>query len=393
VRPIPWPPPPPVLDRLTPEQDRLLSLVGEEWRRAGLSTAPADRPSAEAGARLAYQAAGLAPPLVVIWLDSPLAGYLAVAGPIRERVTGSPALLVTDQLGAAVLEQVSALAGGDCYRVWAQVWDRLGRGVWDRLDEQVARPVLRRVAEQVTRPVREQVAPVARGVWEQLQADVRAQAGDKIGYWLHGFVRGQHDLGPLSAYDSLKRAAPELTGPERLRGHMQVARSAGWWWPFRGAVILTERPRTLHHDEQGRLHHPHGPALRYPDGFGVWAWHGVRVPRDVVEQPQALTVRRIQQERNVEVRRVMLERYGQGRYLRDAGARRVQADRTGVLWRCELGDDEPLVMVEVRDATPEPDGSRRTYWLRVPPDLRSAREAVAWTFGLRRREYKPRVQT
>jgi hypothetical protein len=50
-------------------------------------------------------------------------------------------------------------------------------------------------------------------------------------------------------------------------------------------------------------------------------------------------------------------------------------------------------MVQVVNATPEPDGSARSYWLRVPPDMRTAREAVAWTFALGEGEYAPAVQT
>jgi hypothetical protein len=36
---------------------------------------------------------------------------------------------------------------------------------------------------------------------------------------------------------------------------------------------------------------------------------------------------------------------------------------------------------------------RRTYWLRVPPQTRTARSAVAWTFGLTPEQYAPLVQT
>jgi hypothetical protein len=71
----------------------------------------------------------------------------------------------------------------------------------------------------------------------------------------------------------------------------------------------------------------------------------------------------------------------------------VHRDETGVLWRVEFDDDEPLVMVEVINSTPEPDGSRRTYFLRVPPDTETAREGVAWTFGLTAEEYQPLAQT
>lgn len=50
-------------------------------------------------------------------------------------------------------------------------------------------------------------------------------------------------------------------------------------------------------------------------------------------------------------------------------------------------------MVEVVNSTPEPDGTSRTYWLRVPPATRTAREGVAWTFGVSEADYEPLVQT
>jgi hypothetical protein len=50
-------------------------------------------------------------------------------------------------------------------------------------------------------------------------------------------------------------------------------------------------------------------------------------------------------------------------------------------------------MVEVLNSTPEPDGTRRTYWLRVPPSTRTAKEGVAWTFGLQAEAYAPVRET
>jgi hypothetical protein len=60
----------------------------------------------------------------------------------------------------------------------------------------------------------------------------------------------------------------------------------------------------------------------------------------------------------------------------------VQQDDYGKLWRTSLSvDGEQLRVVEVVNSTPDPDGSHRRYFLRVPPDARTARQAVAWTFG------------
>jgi hypothetical protein len=50
-------------------------------------------------------------------------------------------------------------------------------------------------------------------------------------------------------------------------------------------------------------------------------------------------------------------------------------------------------MVEVINSTPELDGTFRTYFLRVPPETRTARQGVAWTFGMTEQEYAPTVET
>ena len=49
---------------------------------------------------------------------------------------------------------------------------------------------------------------------------------------------------------------------------------------------------------------------------------------------------------------------------------------------------EPVVLVEVLNATAQRSGTRKTYFLRVPPTVRTAREAVAWTFGMNAEAYQ-----
>lgn len=89
----------------------------------------------------------------------------------------------------------------------------------------------------------------------------------------------------------------------------------------------------------------------------------------------------------------MLERYGPSKYLLDSGAKQVHRDGCGRLYRKDMAGDEPLVMVRVTNSSPEPDGTFREYFLRVPPTTQTAREAVAWTFGLTAEKYRPSVET
>ena len=65
-----------MLKKLSAAQEAAIPAHHDEWLRVGLSTDRADRPRAEAGVAAAYRAAGLEPPRLVLWLDSPLAAAM-----------------------------------------------------------------------------------------------------------------------------------------------------------------------------------------------------------------------------------------------------------------------------------------------------------------------------
>ncbi|MFD8386937.1 DUF6745 domain-containing protein [Streptomyces sp. NPDC059679] len=365
-----------------------MSLV-ERWRAVAAATGRADREAAEEGVRLAYEAAGIARPERIVWVDSPLAGTAAamlltgqggeLPREIADRAAGAlRAAGVEPEAGAAgacVREAVRTLPWAAARQRlhdtlgstgWAERWALTGAALWE-----------------VTRSLTERIRT---GVVEALDAQSDRDRESAVRLAMLDAVLGQHDAPWLAAVVA-EGDAGELAGPAA------VARSAGWWWPYEKAVVIAERPVTLHRDEAGRLDSGTGPALDYPDGFALYAWRGMPVPADFLGQLSELTAERIRTEENAELRRVMLEHYGYDRYLTESGAKPVHRDETGVLWRIEMAGDEPVVMVEVVNSTPEPDGTHRTYWLRVPPRTTTAREGVAWTFGLDADGYAPERQT
>ncbi|MFE0738012.1 DUF6745 domain-containing protein [Streptomyces sp. NPDC058855] len=333
----------------------------DDWRAVAAATRPAERAAAEAGVRLAYRTAGLAAPERVLWAPSPLAAVrlireLTDRGPsVREEVRTRPWAEERRRL-----HDVLGPTG------WAAHWQATGAALWD---------TTRSLAERI----RDAVAQADGGA-----GDPGGPAAGAVRLLLLDAVLGQHDAAWLAAFDG---------HGDRLAGLAAVARHAGWWWPYARVAVVAERPVALHRDEAGRLDRGDGPALAYPDGFALHAWRGMPVTAAFLAGLGGLTPERIRQERNAELRRVMLEHYGYDRYLAVSGARPVHRDETGVLWRIDLPDDEDVAMVEVVNSTPEPDGSHRTYWLRVPPATRTAREGVAWTFGLHADVYAPLAQT
>jgi hypothetical protein len=127
-----------------------------------------------------------------------------------------------------------------------------------------------------------------------------------------------------------------------------------------------------------------------------------------MEHPETMTAERIDKEPNAEVRRVMIERFGAARWMKEGGAEIVDHDEQfGTLWRKDRANDSPVLIVEVMNCTPERDGSRRHYHLRVNPECRpmptgsqrelgksqplTALNAVASTWGLTGKEFKRRL--
>ncbi len=199
----------------------------------------------------------------------------------------------------------------------------------------------------------------------------------------------------LPFFEYVIPAIPSIPcGPTNLKRLQTVVElyKHGFAFLFLGGIcFICEPPIVFKRDDLGRLHSDNSCALQFRDGQTLYSWHGTTVPRDLIESP--VTVGRINTQWNAELRRVMIERYGMVEYLKDSGAIKINEDECGVLYRKEFVDDEPLVMVKVKNSTAEPDGSFRDYFLRVPPNIATAREAVAWTFEMRPSEYKPKNQT
>lgn len=171
----------------------------------------------------------------------------------------------------------------------------------------------------------------------------------------------------------------------------RLSESIGWWAPWDGICFVSDRPRRVSFDQNRLLHCETAQAVEYSDGWGVYAWHGLRIPEKFITERDAITYTQITNEENVEFRRVLRDLYGRDRYLGDIGAIEIHRDEYGVLWRGEDGGDEPLMFVEVENATIE-HGARRKFHLRVPPTMRTAHEAVAWTFHKTPATYHPQSE-
>ena len=353
------------ITKITAAQANQMPAFVQRWIDIGLSTEPADFDAATAAALRAYDLCGLPRPSVILRMGSP---YAATVG-------GALAWMIVRCLSAKDLKQQVR------QQVRQQVWQQVEQQVRQQVEQQVVRQVRQQVLQQVEQQVEQQV-------WQQVRQQVGQQVRQQVRQQVHilnaacdGFLNyGSNSLwASWSAHiafmrDVLGWSDPVLT--ERFEIEETLVKSCGWTWWHTDVLVIGDRPVHINRDAQGRLHSLTGPSIAYRDGWALHHVHGVAVPEYIVERPQEITCGKIDAERNAEVRRVMLERFGVERYMRESDATVIAEIpdthpiiglRGARLIKREIPDDEPIVTLDVMNSSPEPDGSFRRYMLRIDP--------------------------
>ena len=398
--------------------DEAVKKVVQRCIPVAFNTSPCDRRRTEDAIGNIYQNAGLKPPRYFVWFDSPFHGAIAAA-------------MVTKGTKSVHKQVVTDFRNRCNAGLWHLIEERGDKQWWTTVQSKLT-PALKRsfatVPQQVRRAVLASfVGHVGPGVdninlelvWGQLAPP--ALLSKLVGQLCQilpveitkpfeeyddrpltsGLAHSAMGQFSFAGFGNLDADLPfyDISGAAGFRvpeimPFFHLARFGHYWWPFDDVCLLVDRPERLSVDHEGLLHNAIGCALRYRDGWETFAWHGTFVPDRFLEFGIKKDVTLIFYEPNVEIRRMMLEMYGLEAFIKDSGAAAVQRDKCGVLYRQHFGDNhEDIVIVHVINSTPEPDGSYNNYFLRVPPETQSAREGVAWTFGLTADEYDPIKET
>ena len=292
------------IEKLTDAQNAKLTDYAKRWTEIGLSTAPADRPRAEAAIVEMYRVAGLPAPRIV-WCGSPMSQGLTRA-------------IVVDQ----------------------KLMENIGKN---------------------------------------LRASVRDSVWASVGDSVRDSVYGQHDANWLAFYKFFRDECGLKEQTEKLTGLTELCESAGWALPHQNICWVSERHCLVARDDRGRLHSLTGPALLYPDGWGVYAVHGTRIPETWITDPKSLTAKVALTWPNIEQRRAACEILGWEKVLSELKGNTIDKDEDPM-----IGE---LVEVTIPDVGKEKFlrvlcGTGRKFALPVPPNMKTALEANSWTYGV-----------
>lgn len=155
--------------------------------------------------------------------------------------------------------------------------------------------------------------------------------------------------------------------------------------------IVSDFPEILRIDNENRPHCETGPSHRWRDGWSLYHWHGVSIPPEWIECRSSLTPQVALTWPNIEQRRCACEILGWDAILSALDAKKIDVDvdpEIGELLEVTLPEIGRERFLRVRC------GTGRTFALPVPPNMKTALQANAWTFGIDAIDFtKPEIRT
>lgn len=127
-------------------------------------------------------------------------------------------------------------------------------------------------------------------------------------------------------------------------------------------------------------------AITWPDGWGLFMWHGTRVPAKLIMDAEKVTRDEVLAEKNSEVSRAYAEKLGWERYFKLADVVRSDSwtdKATGLHYELydfnkRLGEDQPKLLK--MESPVVLDGTSPVYVEPVDPRLKTAQAARRWQF-------------
>lgn len=337
--------------KITPEQEKLIPEWNEKWTKVILSTDPIDLEKCSDAIRRYHAACSYPGPEVILHAPSAMIGFVVSA------------------LSVAIYEKFGKDGRfGDCPNIAPMLLDAIRnlhpREAWEAGIKWVNQFVKENLQE----------FPGAKDY------DVRSDAEGTKQRWPEWY-NGGSEWAFHCCYMSFLRdvVGVEPNEPEKYAPYEEMCLHGGPRFDDTEFTIFCDRAAVrkvekVPDGENYRLHCEDGPAMAYNDGYEFYVIHGVNVDKQIVMEPETQTIEQIENEKNEEVRRIRIERFGWERYMREGGAQVLDKRRND-----RDAQDEVLYQMKSikRFVCSDPSTGRR-YALGVPDSVTTCQEAQEW---------------
>jgi len=154
-----------------------------------------------------------------------------------------------------------------------------------------------------------------------------------------------------------------------------------WMWSD-SQIFILRRPREIHWRTDGipGFHNDSGPAVFYSPLFQLWMIEGVSVDEQIVMHPETQTIEQIHNEKNSEVQRIRIDRFGWPRYLAESGAVVIDSRRNDIDGTKEALMDSRNGQRRLVCSCPS---TAKVFAMHVPRETETCEQAQRWLAGNR----------
>jgi internalin A len=154
----------------------------------------------------------------------------------------------------------------------------------------------------------------------------------------------------------------------------QLLAECGWIFMFHNVCYVCSRPTKLSLDSEYRLHAEGEAAIAFADGYSLYFHHGVILPEKYGQiHPDLWQAQWLLEERNAELKRILIKKIGYDRICQQLQAVELDSWQEYTLLKIDNADVEPIYLLKMTCPS-----TGHIHALRVPPDVRSALDAIRW---------------
>ena len=266
--------------------------------------------------------------------------------------------------------------------LWGNLWQNLRQNLGQNLGENLGQNLGRNLRQNLEQNLRENLREnlwgnlcenlgknLRQNLWENLEENLNKIKIDIPSTYIRGSFDGYFPgyYSYMNKYLGIKYDKNDI---EILRAWDKLSKSCGLVYTFKNFCFICDRPKIMKLNDNGELHNENGPCMEFRDGYKFYSINGVKLPNWVFNDPDRLSVKSIDNEANIEVRRILIERFGIDKYLQEKNAKVIDFEVGPEITRGLMKINNKEVYLCGHDGSTD-----RVYYMSVNPKSTTCREA------------------
>ncbi|AFY53176.1 hypothetical protein Riv7116_0582 [Rivularia sp. PCC 7116] len=335
--------------KLTSEQEALIPVYREKWKKIALSTERIDKEKATEAVKQAYSFVGEKEPKM-LFCRSPIEILQELQRRKKENIVFQP-----------------------LNKIW-KLFINLHDNIIIKLEEKFGEYIDDEIYLQLSEPIN----LCCEEIWGGISSTLFNRNLFPLFYELGNDCKFSHETihaSFLDYYLNVLNISINKTNKSQWEIYKSLVLSCSWIFFGKNTCFVSERPFTLFFDDENLLHADAKPAIEYSDAIKVYAYHGMIIPEKYGKHhPNQWKPSWLLQERNAELRKILIQEICYSRILEELQAIELDSYQEYTLLKINSDIDiEPIYLLKMICPS-----TGNIHVLRVPPQMKTAREAITW---------------